>query len=104
MSIYLNHPKLDLNHMFTLNFGNIYLCQFYVLFEGVKSKKRIKIMCMIKERYIMHEMFQTHQEAFQCQITFQLVKTMSETHKDIANNAHLACFSGNLFFKILKSK
>jgi hypothetical protein len=43
--------------MFILNFGTIYLFQFFVLFEGVRSKKRSKMMCMIKERYIMHEMF-----------------------------------------------
>jgi hypothetical protein len=46
----------------------------------------------------MHEMFKlsfkTHQQTFQYQITFQLVKNMSNTHKVLANNEHLACFHG----------
>jgi hypothetical protein len=34
----------------------------------------------------------THKEAFQCQITFLIIKTMYGTHIVIIDNKHLVCF------------
>jgi len=37
ISTYLNNPKINLNFMFALNFDTIYLFEFLILVEGMKS-------------------------------------------------------------------
>ncbi len=34
---YINHPKLNLNLMFPLNFGTIYLFEYLILVEVMRS-------------------------------------------------------------------
>ncbi len=44
--IYINHFKLNLNFMFALNFGIIYLFEFLILVENMKSDEESELnMC-----------------------------------------------------------
>jgi hypothetical protein len=47
--IYLKHRKFNLNIMFALNFEIIYLFEFSILIESVKSNVlEIRLLCVIK--------------------------------------------------------
>ncbi len=44
ISTYLNQSKLNLNLMFGLNFGIIYLFEFFILVESLKNDERNKMI------------------------------------------------------------
>jgi len=44
---YINHHELNLNFMFTLNFGTIYF-EISILIEGVMNDEKARWLCVIK--------------------------------------------------------
>jgi hypothetical protein len=56
ISTYLNQLKLNLNMMFALNFGIIYIFELLVLVESMKNDERSKVI-VYKLKNIMHKMF-----------------------------------------------
>jgi hypothetical protein len=93
---YLNHMKFNLTFMFALNFNIIYVFQFFG-FNWRCEEYEVRWLCVIKETSCMkclNWIFKMHQQTFQYQITFHMMKTMYGTHKFIIANKHSVCFHG----------
>jgi hypothetical protein len=68
ISTYLNHPKLNLSFMFTLNFYTIYLFEFLILVESMRSDENIKVVVYdyLETSHMKHSylILETHQQTF----------------------------------------